>query len=49
MSSLGVSDVRRFPFLDAPPEEAIENALLELKQHVCNIEMNKAFDERDHF
>ena len=34
MSSLGVSDVRRFPFLDAPPEEAVENALLELKQHV---------------
>ncbi|XP_075979752.1 putative ATP-dependent RNA helicase DHX34 [Anticarsia gemmatalis] len=33
MSSLGVSDVRRFPFLDSPPEEAIENALLELKQH----------------
>ncbi|XP_060804525.1 probable ATP-dependent RNA helicase DHX34 [Amyelois transitella] len=33
MSSLGVSDVRRFPFIDAPPEEAIENALLELKQH----------------
>ncbi|CAK1581156.1 unnamed protein product [Parnassius mnemosyne] len=33
MSSLGVNDVRRFPFLDSPPEEAIENALLELKQH----------------
>ncbi|XP_063894921.1 probable ATP-dependent RNA helicase DHX34 isoform X2 [Helicoverpa armigera] len=33
MSSLGVNDVRRFPFLDAPPEEAVENALLELKQH----------------
>ncbi|KAG6453031.1 hypothetical protein O3G_MSEX007941 [Manduca sexta] len=33
MSSLGVNDVRRFPFIDAPPEEAIENALLELKQH----------------
>ncbi|KAJ8718392.1 hypothetical protein PYW08_002629 [Mythimna loreyi] len=33
MSSLGVSDVRRFPFLDAPPEDAVENALLELKQH----------------
>ncbi|VVC91590.1 unnamed protein product [Leptidea sinapis] len=33
MSSLGVNDVRRFPFIDKPPEEAIENALLELKQH----------------
>ncbi|XP_068622478.1 probable ATP-dependent RNA helicase DHX34 [Battus philenor] len=33
MSSLGVNDVRRFPFLDTPPEQAIENALLELKQH----------------
>ncbi|CAH0399530.1 unnamed protein product [Chilo suppressalis] len=33
MSSLGVNDVRRFPFLDSPPEEAVENALLELKQH----------------
>ncbi|KAI8434126.1 hypothetical protein MSG28_012256 [Choristoneura fumiferana] len=33
MNSLGVSDVRRFPFVDTPPEDAIENALLELKQH----------------
>ncbi|CAG4935037.1 unnamed protein product [Colias eurytheme] len=33
MSSLGVNDVRRFPFIDAPPEDAIEEALLELKQH----------------
>ncbi|CAK1542274.1 unnamed protein product [Leptosia nina] len=33
MSSLGVNDVRRFPFIDSPPEDAIENALLELKQH----------------
>ncbi|KAM3961684.1 LOW QUALITY PROTEIN: putative ATP-dependent RNA helicase DHX34 [Aphomia sociella] len=33
MSSIGVSDVRRFPFIDAPPEDAVENALLELKQH----------------
>ncbi|XP_046966697.1 probable ATP-dependent RNA helicase DHX34 [Vanessa cardui] len=33
MSSLGVNDVRRFPFIDSPPEEAIEDALLELKQH----------------
>ncbi|XP_049871355.1 probable ATP-dependent RNA helicase DHX34 [Pectinophora gossypiella] len=33
MSSLGVNDVRRFPFLDAPPEDGVENALLELKQH----------------
>ncbi|KPJ03134.1 putative ATP-dependent RNA helicase DHX34 [Papilio xuthus] len=35
MSSLGVNDVRRFPFLDKPPEDAIENALLELKQHAA--------------
>ncbi|XP_045538727.1 probable ATP-dependent RNA helicase DHX34 [Papilio machaon] len=35
MSSLGVNDVRRFPFLDTPPEDAIENALLELKQHAA--------------
>lgn len=34
MSSLGVSDVRRFPFVDTPPQDAVENALLELKQHV---------------
>ncbi|CAH2087005.1 unnamed protein product [Euphydryas editha] len=33
MSSLGVNDVRRFPFIDTPPGEAIEDALLELKQH----------------
>ncbi|XP_050349879.1 probable ATP-dependent RNA helicase DHX34 [Nymphalis io] len=33
MSSLGVNDVRRFPFIDSPREEAIEDALLELKQH----------------
>ncbi|XP_013170006.1 PREDICTED: probable ATP-dependent RNA helicase DHX34 [Papilio xuthus] len=35
MSSLGVNDVRCFPFLDTPPEDAIENALLELKQHAA--------------
>ncbi|XP_045450115.1 probable ATP-dependent RNA helicase DHX34 [Melitaea cinxia] len=33
MSSLGVNDVRQFPFIDTPPVEAIEDALLELKQH----------------
>ncbi|XP_041981061.1 probable ATP-dependent RNA helicase DHX34 [Aricia agestis] len=33
MSSLGVNDVRRFPFVDAPPEQAIEDAIMELKQH----------------
>lgn len=34
MSSLGVNDVRVFPFIDKPPDSAIEDALLELKQHV---------------
>ena len=34
MSSLGVNDVRVFPFIDKPPDNAIEDALLELKQHV---------------
>lgn len=33
MTSLGMNDVRKFPFLEAPPPESIENALLELKQH----------------
>ncbi|XP_061379592.1 probable ATP-dependent RNA helicase DHX34 [Danaus plexippus] len=33
MTSLGVNDVRRFPFIDAPSDAAIEDALLELKQH----------------
>ncbi|XP_052742483.1 probable ATP-dependent RNA helicase DHX34 isoform X2 [Bicyclus anynana] len=35
MSSLGVNDVRRFPFIDAPPTDAVEDALLELKQHAA--------------
>ncbi|XP_045775996.1 probable ATP-dependent RNA helicase DHX34 isoform X1 [Maniola jurtina] len=35
MSSLGVSDVRRFPFIDAPPGDAVEDAILELKQHAA--------------
>ncbi|CAH0725008.1 unnamed protein product, partial [Brenthis ino] len=33
MSALGVNDVRVFPFIDKPPDDAIEDALLELKQH----------------
>jgi HrpA-like RNA helicase len=34
MISLGLSDVRKFPFLDTPEPDSIENALIELKQHV---------------
>lgn len=34
MTSLGLNNVRQFPFVDAPPENSIENAILELKQHV---------------
>ncbi|XP_053611726.1 probable ATP-dependent RNA helicase DHX34 isoform X2 [Plodia interpunctella] len=33
MCSLGVTDVRKFPFLDPPPPEGLENAVLELKHH----------------
>ncbi|KAG7300247.1 hypothetical protein JYU34_015816 [Plutella xylostella] len=33
MTSLGMSDARRFPFVDKPPGTVLENALLELKQH----------------
>ncbi|XP_077299574.1 putative ATP-dependent RNA helicase DHX34 [Arctopsyche grandis] len=33
MISLGLNDVRKFPFLDAPQPESVENSLLELKQH----------------
>ena len=37
MISLGLNDVRKFPFLDAPQPESVENALLELKQHVKHL------------
>jgi HrpA-like RNA helicase len=33
MVSMGLPDVRKFPFVEAPPPEAIENAVLVLRQH----------------
>lgn len=34
MLSLGLPDARKFPFLEPPPAENIENTILALKQHV---------------
>ena len=32
MVSMGLPDVRKFPFLEAPPPESIENSILVLKE-----------------
>jgi len=32
MVSMGLPDVRKFPFLEAPPPEAIENSIMVLKE-----------------
>ena len=32
MVSMGLPDVRKFPFLEPPPAEAIENSVLVLKE-----------------
>lgn len=34
MMAMGLPDVRLFPFVEAPPAESVENAILSLKQHV---------------
>ena len=34
MISMGLPDVRKFPFIEPPDPEAIDNSVLALKQHV---------------
>lgn len=34
MISMGLPDARKFPFIEPPPADSIENAIISLKQHV---------------
>lgn len=34
MMAMGLPDPRKFPFIEAPPKESIENSILSLKEHV---------------
>lgn len=37
MIAMGLPDARKFPFVEPPPQDSIENAVITLKQHVSNI------------
>lgn len=34
MIAMGLPDARKFPFIEPPPADSIENAIISLKQHV---------------
>lgn len=34
MIAMGLPDARKFPFIEPPPADSIENAILSLKDHV---------------
>jgi len=34
MIAMGLPDARKFPFIEPPPVDSIENAILSLKDHV---------------
>lgn len=34
MIAMGLPDPRKFPFLEPPPVESLENSILSLKEHV---------------
>ena len=34
MVAMGLPDARKFPFVEPPPSDSIENAISSLKQHV---------------
>jgi HrpA-like RNA helicase len=35
MVAMGLPDARKFPFIEPPPPESIENSILSLKEQVC--------------
>jgi len=37
MIAMGLPDARKFPFIEPPPSESIENSILSLKEQVCPI------------
>ena len=37
MIAMGLPDARKFPFIEPPPSESIENSILSLKEQVCLI------------
>ena len=38
MVAMGLPDARKFPFIEPPPSESIENSIMSLKQQVYNIQ-----------
>lgn len=36
MIAMGLPDARKFPFIESPPPQSIENSILSLKEHVSN-------------
>lgn len=43
MIALGIPDVRKFPFIEPPPSESIEEAIISLKDHVRSLEGSVMF------
>lgn len=39
MIAMGLPDARKFPFIEPPPSESIENSILSLKEQVCLISL----------
>jgi HrpA-like RNA helicase len=35
MIAMGLPDARKFPFIEPPPPDSIENSILSLKEQVC--------------
>lgn len=40
MIAMGLPDARKFPFIEPPPAESIENSILSLKEHVRICSLN---------
>lgn len=39
MIAMGLPDARKFPFIEPPPADSIENAILSLKDHVSILDL----------
>lgn len=44
MIAMGLPDPRKFPFIEAPPADSIENSILSLKEHVNIQQLLKNLD-----
>lgn len=41
MIAMGLPDARKFPFIEPPPSESIENSILSLKEHVSTFDTSQ--------